>query len=108
MNSTTGAAHTAARLVRFRPCPPMRVRPCHGGPGDDLGGFAGAPRGRLDAIERMYEEAKACVAEATGWPAPDTTDPWPETESIDVRALKAPAAAGGRSGGASDTVSWRS
>jgi hypothetical protein len=52
---------------------------------------AGAPG--LDAIERMYEEAKACLAEATGWPAPDTTDLWPETEAIDVRALKAPAAA---------------
>jgi len=53
---------------------------------------AGAPG--LDAIERMYEEATACIAEATGWPAPDTTDPRPETEVIDVRALKAPAAAG--------------
>ena len=52
---------------------------------------AGAPN--LDAIERMYEEATACIAEATGWPAPDTTDPRPETEVIDVRALKAPAAA---------------
>jgi hypothetical protein len=54
------------------------------------GAGAGAPD--LDAIERMYEEAKACIAEATGWPAPETTDPWPETEAIDVRALKPPAA----------------
>lgn len=45
----------------------------------------------LDAIERMYEEAKACIAEAIGWPASETTDPWPETEAIDVRTIKPPA-----------------
>lgn len=53
--------------------------------GDDVG----APE--LVAIERMYEEAKACIAERTGRPAPETADAWPETEAIDVRAIKPPA-----------------
>jgi hypothetical protein len=53
------------------------------------GEHVGAPD--LDEIERMYEEAKACIAEATGWPEPETAKPWPETEAIDVRAIRPPA-----------------
>ncbi|HLM05838.1 MAG TPA: hypothetical protein VK402_11695 [Blastococcus sp.] len=66
--------------------------------GEDVG----APD--LDAIERMYEEAKACIAEATGWPAPETADPWPETEAIDVGAITPPAPSR-RSGPAPDPTS---
>jgi hypothetical protein len=40
----------------------------------------------LDAIGRRYEAAKA-----------DISDPWPETEAIDVRAITPPAASRGPS-----------
>ena len=44
----------------------------------------------LDALERTYDEAMACIADMAGAWAPDTEDPWPETEEIDVRAIKPP------------------
>ena len=46
-----------------------------------------------DAIGRMYDEAKANIADpAAAWADEDVTDPWPETEKIDVRAIQPPAA----------------
>ena len=46
----------------------------------------------LDAVERMYDEAMACIAEMAGPVAAATADPWPETEEIDVNAIMPPAA----------------
>ena len=45
----------------------------------------------LDAIDHMYEEAKACIAESIGWPPSEMTEPWPETKAIDLRAIQPPA-----------------
>ena len=45
-----------------------------------------------DAIGRSYDEAKANIAVDTGAWAQDEDEPWPETEKIDVQAIKPPAA----------------
>jgi hypothetical protein len=52
---------------------------------------ADVPATGLDAIERMYDEAKARIADMTGPSAePAASDPWPETEEIDVGTIKPP------------------
>ncbi len=44
-----------------------------------------------DAIGRMYDEAKANIADEAGtWAADDAEEPWPETEEIDVGAIEPP------------------
>jgi hypothetical protein len=45
-----------------------------------------------DAIGRSYDEAKANIAVETGAEAPDVDDAWPQTEKIDVQAIKPPTA----------------
>jgi hypothetical protein len=45
----------------------------------------------LDAIARMYDEAKARIADLADPSAePVATDLWPETEEIDVAAIEPP------------------
>jgi hypothetical protein len=43
------------------------------------------------AIERLYDEAMANIAEMTApFAKPDLSEPWPETEEIDVALIEPP------------------
>ena len=63
----------------------------------EVGDGGGVTAPDLDAVERMYDEAMACIAEMAGPVAAATADPWPETEEIDVNAIKPPTASSGSS-----------
>ena len=45
----------------------------------------------MDAIERMYDQAMAHIADMTGpFARLDFSDPWPATEEIDISAIEPP------------------
>jgi hypothetical protein len=49
------------------------------------------PQAEMDAIERLYDRAMASIADMTGpFARPDFSDPWPETEEIDISAIEPP------------------
>jgi hypothetical protein len=45
----------------------------------------------MAAIERLYDEAMANIAEMTApFAKPDFSEPWPETEEIDIASIQPP------------------
>jgi hypothetical protein len=46
----------------------------------------------MAAIERLYDQAMANIAEMTApFAKPDFSEPWPETEEIDIASIQPPA-----------------